>query len=121
MKNNSLREIAQVLHEAKSILLFPHVNLDGDALGSCAALCRTLRLDGKDAWIMLEDDIPANLRFLDKGYCTWDKDKIEEPDVCMCVDCGDTGRFPGRAEKFARPERRPYAWSSHDHRILLRL
>ncbi|MFR8854025.1 MAG: hypothetical protein ACLVHQ_03515 [Oscillospiraceae bacterium] len=44
MKNNSLREIAQVLHEAKSILLFPHVNLDGDALGSCAALCRTLRL-----------------------------------------------------------------------------
>ena len=39
--------------------------------------------------------------FLDKGYCTWDKDKIEEPDVCMCVDCGDTGRFPGRAEKFA--------------------
>lgn len=100
MKNNSLMEIAEVLREAESVLLFPHINPDGDALGSCAALCRTLRLDGKDAWIMLEDDIPANLRFLDKGYCTWDQNQIAEPDVCICIDCGDTGRFPGRVQKF---------------------
>lgn len=100
MKNNSLREIAQRLHEAESVLLFPHVNLDGDALGSCAALCKALRKEGKEAWIMLEDDIPANLRFLDKGYSTQDLTTVENPDVCMCVDCGDTGRFPARAEKF---------------------
>ena len=78
MKNNSLREIAQVLHEAESILLFPHVNLDGDALGSCAALCRTLRLQGKNVWIMLEDDIPAFLTALGRtvaasgmDYAAW--------------------------------------------------
>lgn len=100
MKNNSLKEIAQKLNEAKSIMLFPHINLDGDALGSCAALCKTLRKMGKIAWILLEDDIPANLRFLDKGYCTWNLDEIENPDICMCVDCGDLGRFPKRAEKF---------------------
>ena len=100
MKNNSLKEIAQQLSEAKSILLFPHINLDGDALGSTAALCKALRLAGKEAWILLEDDIPANLRFLDKGYCTWDKDQIAEPDICMCVDCGDKGRFEKRADKF---------------------
>lgn len=100
MKNNSLQEIAQKLNEAKSILLFPHINIDGDALGSCAAICKTLRAKGKDAWILLEDDIPANLRFLDKGYCTYDMDKIKNPDICMCVDCGDLGRFPKRAEKF---------------------
>ena len=100
MKNNSLKEIALKLDEAKSVMLFPHINLDGDALGSCAALCKALRKNGKNAWILLEDDIPANLRFLDKGYCTWDIDVIENPDVCMCVDCGDLGRFPKRAEKF---------------------
>ena len=100
MKNNSLQEIAQKLNEAKSILLFPHINIDGDALGSCAAICKTLRSNGKDAWILLEDDIPANLRFLDKGYCTYDMDIIKNPDICMCVDCGDLGRFPKRAEKF---------------------
>ena len=76
MKNNSLREIAQKIREAKSILLFPHVNLDGDALGSCVALCKALRSLKKEAWILLEDDIPANLRFLDKGYCTWEKEKV---------------------------------------------
>ena len=68
MKNNSLKEIAKKLNEAKSVMLFPHINLDGDALGSCAALCKALRNNGKNAWILLEDDIPANLRFLDKGY-----------------------------------------------------
>jgi len=100
MKNNSLKEIAQKLSEAKSILLFPHINLDGDALGSTVALCKALRLAGKEAWILLEDDIPANLRFLDKGYCIWNQELIAEPDICMCVDCGDKGRFEKRADKF---------------------
>ncbi len=100
MKNNSLQEIAQKLNEAESILLFPHINLDGDALGSCAALCKALRKNGKNAWILLEDDIPANLRFLDKHYCTYNHDLVEDVDICMCIDCGDIGRFPERAEKF---------------------
>ncbi len=100
MKNDSIKTIAELLCRAESILIFPHVNVDGDALGSCAALCKALRQKGKEAWILLEDEIPANLRFLDEDLCTWDQDKIKEPDICMCVDCGDTGRFPGRAEKF---------------------
>lgn len=100
MKNNSLREIAKKLSEAKSILLFPHVNLDGDALGSCAALCKALRNEGKEAWILLEDDIPANLSFLDNGYCTWDMDIVKNQDISMCVDCGELSRFPNRTEKF---------------------
>ena len=100
MKNDSLTTIAGVLQRAESILLFPHVNLDGDALGSCAALCAGLRQKGKEAWILLEDEIPANLRFLDRGFCTGDQSVIDAPDVCVCVDCGDAGRFPARAEKF---------------------
>ncbi len=100
MANNSLKEIAQKLYEAESVLLFPHINLDGDALGSCAALCKALRKNGKNAWILLEDDIPANLRFLDKHYCTYNHDLVEDPDICMCIDCGAMDRFPMRAEKF---------------------
>lgn len=103
MKNNSLKEIATMLNEAKSVMLFPHVNLDGDALGSCAALCKALRNAGKETWIMLEDDIPANLRFLDNGYCRRDFDDYKDDiDVSLCVDCGDTSRFPKRAELFAK-------------------
>lgn len=100
MKNNSLREIAQKIREAKSVMLFPHVNPDGDTLGSCAALCKAFRKLGKETWILLEDDIPANLRFLDNGYCTNDEDKIPFPDICMCVDCSSEDRFEKRAGKF---------------------
>ncbi len=100
MKNNSLKEIAQKISEVKSILLFPHVNLDGDALGSCVALCKAFRNLNKETWILLEDQIPANLCFLDSGYCTWDEDKIADPDICMCVDCGSEDRFEKRRAKF---------------------
>lgn len=68
--NNTYKEIAQVLEGAQTILLYPHVSADGDALGSCAALCRALRMKGKEAFILVEEELPLNLAFLDKGYCT---------------------------------------------------
>ncbi len=98
--NNTYREIAEVLAGAQTILLYPHVSADGDALGSCAALCRALRMQGKQAFILVEEELPLNLAFLDKGYCTEDQNVIENVDISFCVDCGDTTRFPGRVEKF---------------------
>ncbi len=100
--NNTYKEIAGVLAKANSILLYPHVSPDGDALGSCAALCRALRLKGKTCYVLVEEELPLNLAFLDKGYCTLDPNVIGEADISFCVDCGDATRFPGRAEKFAQ-------------------
>ncbi len=99
--NNTYAEIAEVLENANSVLLYPHVSVDGDALGSCAALCRALRLKGKRCYVLVEEELPLNLAFLDKGYCTVEPNIIEDVDISFCVDCGDTTRFPGRAEKFA--------------------
>lgn len=82
------------------ILLYPHVNMDGDTLGSCAALCRKLRDTGRECYILIEDEIPGNLKFLDRGYCTADPDILGRPDVSICVDCGDAGRFPKRKARF---------------------
>ena len=98
--NNSLKEIAKILNESQSVLLFPHLNMDGDALGSSAALCATLRKLGKQSYILIEDEIAAFLQFLDNDYCTHDANIIAEPDICLCIDCGDTGRFKKREEKF---------------------
>ncbi len=100
--NNTYSKIAEVLAGANSILLYPHISADGDALGSCAALCRALRLMGKNCYVLVEEKLPRNLAFLDKGYCTEDQNIIEDVDVSFCVDCGDATRFPARAEKFAR-------------------
>ena len=80
MKNNSFNQIGNELMKAESVLIYPHVNMDGDALGSAAAMCRALRKLGKECWILIEDNIPRNLQFMDRGYCTDNKDIIAEPD-----------------------------------------
>ena len=100
MKNNSFGEIGGLIRKAEKILLFPHVTMDGDTLGSSAALCRALRSLGKECHILIEDDIPGNLAFLDRGYCTFDQNIITKPDLSICIDCGDAGRFFKRKEKF---------------------
>ena len=66
MKNNKLIDIAAKLIEADKILLYTHVLMDGDTLGSSVALCKALRKKGKTAYILIEDSIPAYLAFLYK-------------------------------------------------------
>ena len=99
-QNNSLKELGQQLLAADSVLLFPHVNIDGDALGSCVSLCAALRNAGKQAWILTEEEVGEYVGFLDNGYCTQDHGIIGTPDICMCVDCSETKRFPKREETF---------------------
>lgn len=101
MRNNTFAEIAQVISASEKILIYPHVNMDGDALGSAAALCKGLRKQGKECYILIEDGIPANLTFLDQGYCTSEQNLIRKPDLSICVDCGDPSRFEKRAGKFS--------------------
>ena len=99
-QNNSFREIADRLLDAEKILIYPHVNMDGDALGSAVAICKTLRNLGKACYILIEDEIPRNLLFLDQGYCTSDQNILEDVDISLCLDCGDISRFLKRKEKF---------------------
>lgn len=94
-----LAGIAKLLNEAGSVLIFPHIQMDGDAMGSAAALCGVLRKEGKRADILIEDRIPENLKFLDKGYCVQNSD-IVEPDVCIAVDCSDLLRMGKRLDIF---------------------
>lgn len=100
ISNSSLSEMGNLLRSAESIVLFPHESPDGDALGSCAALCRALRNEGKDAWVLLDEEIRGYLEFMDTEYCTTDIDCVSMPDICICVDCSEENRFSGRAEKF---------------------
>jgi len=100
MKNNTLEQIAAKLKEAETILLYPHVIMDGDTLGSSIALCIALRKMGKKAHILIEDEIPSYLLFLEKDYCTFDGNILEWPDISISVDCSDIERFVMRKDKF---------------------
>ena len=100
--NNTLREIGNVLNVAANVLIIPHELMDGDAFGSAVALCKSLRKEGKDAWILMEDKIPDYLEFMNKGYCTYDCGIYGSPYVSVCVDCGDRSRFKKRVEAFEK-------------------
>lgn len=101
MKSNaSLKKLAGILNAAQTILIFIHTSPDGDALGSAAALCRALRKSGKLSWILLDEEIPGYISFMDTEFCTRDRDCITSPDVCICVDCGEYSRFPNLTDKY---------------------
>jgi len=99
-ENNTMKEIAEQLLNADKILIFPHVSMDGDAFGSSASLCRALRMLGKSAFVLIEEEIPKYLAFLDDGYCSSNQNVIPDPNICVCVDCADIERFILRKEKF---------------------
>ena len=101
MKSNaSLKELAGFLKAADKIVIFTHTPPDGDALGSAAALCRVLRKMGKTSWILMDEDVPDYISFMDTEFCTRDKDIVKDHDISICVDCGEYSRFPALADKF---------------------
>ena len=95
-----MKALAHVVNSSDSVLLFPHSKMDGDAAGSCGALCAALRNQGKQAYIFCDEVVPANLQFLVKDFITADPQIFEVPGLCMAVDCGELGRFASRNETF---------------------
>lgn len=100
MKNNTLQEIGEQLRQMQRILLFPHIQMDGDALGSAVALCLGLRKLGKDVYILLEDKTPDFLGFLMHDCCTYDAEIFSQPDACVAVDCSESSRIEKRYPAF---------------------
>ena len=103
MINCTLKEMASKLMSADNILLFPHVGIDGDCVGSCSAVAVFLRKTGKNVFALYNEGMPENLDFLDKdSIYTEDADIIpdEKLDIAMCIDNGSYDRFPDYEEKF---------------------
>ncbi len=100
MKNNTdLKTISEKLFSAKTVLLFPHKNPDGDSIGACSALSLALRAAGVECYVYTEE-APKYLHFINQEAFTKDRDKISHPDVCAAIDCNEYGRLQDRAEFF---------------------
>ena len=100
--NDTIKSIATIMDDLDGILLFPHVNADGDAIGSCTALCLALRSLGKKAYIMMREPIPKNLDFLDFGCITDDASVLDEVQLSLMLDCNGLNRIPGREAEWER-------------------
>lgn len=100
MKNSTFESISKAVNKGEVFYIFPHIVMDGDALGSATALCRGLRQLGKKAYIVKEDGIAKNISFLAKDFCIDVEDAKPIHDVSICVDCSEKSRFPKRAGLF---------------------
>ena len=72
--NVSLGEAAELMSDARTIVITAHVHPDGDAIGSSLGLMHFLRSQGKEVQVLIDDDIPAIFDIL-PGY-----ELIEKPD-----------------------------------------
>lgn len=100
--NDTIKSIATILRDLDDILIFPHMNMDGDALGSATALCLALRSLGKRSYIMINEPVPKNLDFLECGLTTTDDSVLDDVQLSVMVDCNGLNRILGREEAWER-------------------
>ena len=58
------RRLLQCCQQRGAVYLYPHVGVDGDALGSSLALLLVLEKLGIPVVLPLDEPVPANLEFL---------------------------------------------------------
>ncbi len=87
-------EIIEKVKAAEKILVYPHVNMDGDAAGSAKALCLAFRKIGKQAAVLCDSEKPDFLSFL------YDDSFVSVPpfkaDLSFAVDFSEEKRMQGR-------------------------
>lgn len=101
MEMVSVDKIIDVLRNSKNCAVLPHIQADGDALGSGLALTMALRRINKEAILYLEEEMPKIYDFLPgremvKVYT----DDTGTPDTVVAVDTGDMERLGDRISLF---------------------
>lgn len=85
----------QTLLRAERILIATHINPDGDAIGSAAALAHIAKGLGRQARLLLPAPLPFHLSWLPLPVATA-KNTAElggwTPDLLILADCGDAER-----------------------------
>ena len=61
---NLIKAVSDVNAKGGSILIFLHKSVDGDCIGSACGLCSVLRSIGADAYVMMPEELPENMSFL---------------------------------------------------------
>lgn len=91
----SLRQAADLLRNADTLVLTAHVHPDGDSLGSMLGLYLALQAEGKKVYLLLDDVVPASYQFLPqwrKITKIGDNDRLN-PDLLVVLDASDLERI----------------------------
>ncbi|MBQ8301143.1 MAG: bifunctional oligoribonuclease/PAP phosphatase NrnA [Clostridia bacterium] len=95
-----MRAVIDKIMKAKSVAVFPHVNEDPDALGSCFAFAKVMRKMGKKATVYVSGRVESRLAFIGDDYVLYHDGIKHDHDLCACLDCGDIDRITERKSLF---------------------
>ncbi len=90
-----MEKVIELIKNAKSAVILPHISADGDAIGSCQAMKRVLYKMGIDAVIYAEERVESRLEFVAGGVRIYNGETVSF-DTCIVLDCGDAERLGTR-------------------------
>ena len=97
-----LQRISDLIGRQRTFLITSHERLDGDALGSELALCRMLRLLGKEATVYNQDPVPENYRFLSgREEILPELPDLKAIDAAFILDCSELERVGKEGARIA--------------------
>lgn len=111
MNPEQMAQIAARLQQATNVVILPHLNADGDALGAALALGLALQQLGKKVDVLLDEAVPPTLNFL-PGQNLVRKSAGSGYDLALNIDNGDVTRLGSRAELFLQS---PFRMSIDHH------
>ena len=106
LNNITINGIVSMLLHHDNFLFFLHENPDADAIGSNLALSNTLKMLGKNSYIISSDPIPSSLLFLtdkEKNFSLEDLPANFNPDlICSCdvASPSQLGKYKDMANQF---------------------
>ncbi len=93
------KEISEKIKSAKNVLIFTHINPDGDAAGSSFALSKAIKGMGKRADVIFDSPLSSVYTVLGGEYVT--PETVEDIyDLKISVDCSDMKRLGKCGELF---------------------
>ncbi|MBT9188959.1 bifunctional oligoribonuclease/PAP phosphatase NrnA [Zobellia russellii] len=101
MNLESIKAVQQLLSQPQKIVIVPHKNPDGDAIGSTLALCHYLVNRGQEAVVVAPNDYPKFLKWMpgNENILNFEKqnsqakEKIAEATVIFTLDFNHLGRI----------------------------
>ena len=99
-------DMLSAILSAGSVLLFGHVNPDGDALGSVLAMKLRLERMGKRVQVMVDGFVPSHLAFLPGASCVLNPScALDEFDLALALDVASIDRLGSCEPFFAAAEK----------------
>lgn len=97
---DTLNQLNQLIDGVNRIVITCHKKADGDAIGSSLGLCLVLRKMGKNAIVIIPDQLPQSLEFVAEGidYVTFSFSAkyagniIRNTQLIICLDYNDLDR-----------------------------